>query len=377
MKITFRSIAILTATFLAGSAFAQTSNSSSENWMSNWMNGGQWYVGAKIGGNWIDRDTNIAKFAPGSTVLGTVNYDDGYIGALQFGYGFSNGLRVEFEGADRYNRVVGVSGYGRGRSVLRSYAAMINALYDMPVDFALTPYVDVRLKPYVGVGFGAATYAPDHIRADGMPYPSYFGGSRTNFAYQGIAGVGYNISDNITITAEYRYLVRPGEHPAGIRTDYQAQSGLFGIRYSFGAPAAERDLQARTYVPAPAAVPAPPRPRNYLVFFDFNKSDLTSDARNIVDKAAANAQSDHRTQLEVTGYTDTVGSEAYNMRLSRRRAESVSAELQTQGVPVGEIAIYAKGKHDLLVPTADGVREPQNRRVQIVYSFSGRANPGS
>ena len=74
------------------------------------------------------------------------------------------------------------------------------------------------------------------------------------------------------------------------------------------------------------------------------------------------------TKLEVTGHTDTVGSDAYNMRLSRRRAESVAAELEKQGVPSSEIAIFAKGKRDLLVPTADGVKEPQNRRVQIVYA---------
>jgi outer membrane protein OmpA-like peptidoglycan-associated protein len=56
------------------------------------------------------------------------------------------------------------------------------------------------------------------------------------------------------------------------------------------------------------------------------------------------------------------------MRLSRRRAESVAAELEKQGIPSKEIAIFAKGKKDLLVPTADGVKEPQNRRVQIVYA---------
>jgi outer membrane protein OmpA-like peptidoglycan-associated protein len=55
------------------------------------------------------------------------------------------------------------------------------------------------------------------------------------------------------------------------------------------------------------------------------------------------------------------------MRLSRRRAESVAAQMEKDGVPSSEIAIYAKGKHDLLVPTADGVKEPQNRRVQIVF----------
>jgi outer membrane protein OmpA-like peptidoglycan-associated protein len=104
-----------------------------------------------------------------------------------------------------------------------------------------------------------------------------------------------------------------------------------------------------------------------MVFFDFNKSDLTPDAVRIVDQAAQNATPAKATELTVTGHTDTVGSDAYNMRLSRRRAESVAAELEKQGIPSSEIEIVAKGKHDLLVPTADGVKEPQNRRVQILY----------
>ena len=103
------------------------------------------------------------------------------------------------------------------------------------------------------------------------------------------------------------------------------------------------------------------------MFFDFNKSDLTPQAVSIVNQAAANAGPAHVTQLTVTGHTDTVGSDAYNMRLSRRRAESVAAQLEKDGIASSEIAIVAKGKRDLLVPTADGVKEPQNRRVQIVY----------
>ena len=105
-----------------------------------------------------------------------------------------------------------------------------------------------------------------------------------------------------------------------------------------------------------------------MVFFDFNKSDLTSQAVSIVNQAASNAGPAHVTQLTVTGHTDTVGSDAYNMRLSRRRAESVAAQLEKDGIASSEIEIVAKGKRDLLVPTADGVKEPQNRRVQIVYS---------
>jgi hypothetical protein len=108
-------------------------------------------------------------------------------------------------------------------------------------------------------------------------------------------------------------------------------------------------------------------PHSYLVFFDFNKSDLTPAAVKIVDQAAADAAAGKATTLQVTGYTDTVGSDAYNLRLSKRRAMAVQAELAKQGIPADAVAIFAKGKHDLLVPTADGVKEPQNRRVSIVY----------
>jgi iron complex outermembrane receptor protein len=140
----------------------------------------------------------------------------------------------------------------------------------------------------------------------------------------------------------------------------------FTLKYRFGGPSEEPEAAPAAYVPPPVQAPAP-APRSYLVFFDFNKSDLTSQAEQIVDQAAANAGPAKVTRLTVTGHTDTVGSDAYNMRLSRRRAESVAARLEKDGIPSSEIEIVAKGKRDLLVPTADGVREPQNRRVQIVY----------
>jgi OOP family OmpA-OmpF porin len=141
----------------------------------------------------------------------------------------------------------------------------------------------------------------------------------------------------------------------------------FRLRYDFGAPAPEPEATPAAYVPPPVVAPAAV-PKSYLVFFDFNKSDLTPQAVTIVNQAAANAGPAKVTQLTVTGHTDTVGSDAYNMRLSRRRAESVAAQLEKDGILSSEIEIIAKGKRDLLVPTADGVKEPQNRRVQIVYS---------
>ena len=140
----------------------------------------------------------------------------------------------------------------------------------------------------------------------------------------------------------------------------------FSLKYHFK-QGEEESTATAAYTPPAAVAPAPAKAKSYLVFFDFNKSDLTGQATSIVDEAAKNAGPAKVTKLEVTGHTDTVGSDAYNMRLSRRRAEAVAARLEKDGIPSSEIDIVAKGKRDLLVPTADGVKEPQNRRVQIVY----------
>jgi iron complex outermembrane receptor protein len=142
----------------------------------------------------------------------------------------------------------------------------------------------------------------------------------------------------------------------------------FGAKatYKWGGPSTPEEAPA-AYVPPPVTPPAPAIARSYMVFFDFNKSDLTAEAVSVVDQAAKNAGPAKTITLTVTGHTDTVGSDAYNIRLSQRRAESVAGELEKGGIPSSEIAIVAKGKRDLLVPTKDGVREPQNRRVTIVY----------
>jgi outer membrane protein OmpA-like peptidoglycan-associated protein len=115
---------------------------------------------------------------------------------------------------------------------------------------------------------------------------------------------------------------------------------------------------------------APSVPKSYLVFFDFNKSDLTAQATQIVDQAASNAGPAKVTRLTVTGHTDTVGSDAYNMRLSRRRAESVAARLEKDGIPSSEIEIVAKGKRDLLVPTGDRVLFGKNRTQRMAADMS-------
>jgi len=172
-----------------------------------------------------------------------------------------------------------------------------------------------------------------------------------------------NVTNNSIVNGclcAYRAIGEIGLQPA------QPRMFGFSFKYEFQSDTLGETPATPYTPPAPQAV-APAAPKSYLVFFDFNKSDLTPQATTIVDQAASNAGPAKVTRLTVTGHTDTVGSDAYNMRLSRRRAESVAVRLEKDGIPSSEIEIVAKGKRDLLVPTADGVKEPQNRRVQIVY----------
>jgi outer membrane protein OmpA-like peptidoglycan-associated protein len=138
----------------------------------------------------------------------------------------------------------------------------------------------------------------------------------------------------------------------------------FTVTARFGEPPAPPpELQGAVAPPAPPPVAVA---RTYLVFFDWDRADLTSRAREIVAAAAQASTHVQTTRIEVSGYTDLSGTAAYNQKLSVRRAESVQKELIRDGVAASEIAIHGYGESNPLVPTAPGVREPQNRRVEIV-----------
>jgi len=115
------------------------------------------------------------------------------------------------------------------------------------------------------------------------------------------------------------------------------------------------------------AEPRQTSPGDYLVFFAFDSAQLDADARQTVARAAeAYRRTGEAQQITATGHTDTSGSAEYNLGLSQRRAEAVANELIRLGVPAADIVTVGRGEEDLLVPTADGVREPRNRRVEIV-----------
>ena len=222
-----------------------------------------------------------------------------------------------------------------------SLMVMGNVLYDfMPTS---------QWTPYVGAGLGIAFVDSNSSLGS------------TQFAYQAMAGLAYNINSSLRVGLEARYLgtTNPSVNVPGLGTvSYPNQNilALAGIQFKFGAPETAPP-------PPPAAAVAPP---SFMVFFDWDRSNLSQQALNTIKQAAAAFKSKGNARITATGHTDTSGPEAYNMALSLRRANAVKDALVREGVPAQAITVIGKGETGLLVKTADGVREPQNRRVEIV-----------
>jgi OOP family OmpA-OmpF porin len=134
--------------------------------------------------------------------------------------------------------------------------------------------------------------------------------------------------------------------------DYDDHAICLGVRFALNPPA-----------PAPQQVVM----RDFLIFFDFDSAVVTPPARAILEQAVVNAGSLGNVRIVTTGHTDLSGSAAYNQGLSQRRADAVRAELVRLGLTGYDIQTVARGESDPLVATPDGLREPQNRRVQIVF----------
>jgi hypothetical protein len=112
-----------------------------------------------------------------------------------------------------------------------------------------------------------------------------------------------------------------------------------------------------------------------MVFFDWDRSNLSAQAESTISQAANAYKTTGSARVTATGHTDTSGPADYNMALSLRRANTVKNSLVRNGVPASAISVIGKGETDLLVKTADGIREPQNRRVEIVISGGQTATP--
>ena len=303
------------------------------------------YIGAEGGLNWMFNTTaNVPGFGGAVNIFPAM----GWAAGGMIGYDFV-GPRVELEGIYRSNQAtlqaapIGFQQFTAGANISQT-AIMANILYDFRFG---SPIV-----PYIGAGAGIA-----FVNASAL------GGSTssTQFAYQGIIGVGYEIDPmwRINIDGRYHGTTNPTiNNPfiGGVTYNNNNITLMASLQLKFGAPAAAPP-------PPPAPMVAPP---SFMVFFDWDRSNLSAQALNTIKQAAAAFKSKGNARITATGHTDTSGPEAYNMALSLRRANAVKDALVREGVPATAIAVIGRGEAGLLVQTADGVREPQNRRVEIV-----------
>src|SRR5579862_1632631 len=115
-----------------------------------------------------------------------------------------------------------------------------------------------------------------------------------------------------------------------------------------------------------AAAPAVSSPMNYTVYFDFDKSVITPAGQQVINQVLSDAQAHNPSSISVTGDTDLVGPEDYNMALSLRRADAVRSALIAGGVSADKITVAGRGMSEPAVPTARGVKEARNRRAEII-----------
>ena len=342
--------------------------------------------------------------------VGPTYYNTGPVFSASIGWGFSNGVRLELEGSYSQNGVTRLNNglkNGLGTDPLglaytgneKKYSLLANAIYDFN---DIGKSLGLPFTPYIGAGVGFSVVSWDGVTRFGagedftgaglgivQKITNAFYGSDLTLAVQGIAGASYDVPGipGLAITADFRALDLPqgftqkshltlnfrssptpfastltgnGSSNWGDELTYRF---MMGIRYSFGAPPPP---VAEPAAPIVAAVAPSPVSRSYIVFFDWDKATLTERAQQIVAEAAANSTKVQFTRLEVNGYTDASGTAAYNQALSIRRAHAVAAQLVRDGVPKTAISIQGFGESHPLVPTAAGVREPQNRRVEII-----------
>jgi len=360
-----------------------------------------WYIGPE--GGWTSLTSNnsgtvsgVSFTGPGNTpgttqtftTPGTANpqrnFDSGFNvgarGGVQWGpwrleeeYSYRNNQGSSF------NTLNGFTTSGtHGSGSTHSNALMTNAIFDFGLwgwnwgsinSFTLHNPIGAPIVPNTPLSVAPQTFGGTLINGSGW-----------RFGYQAIAGLRFEFSPVVALDIDYRYLGTTDQtltnnarfpFPNGTRgtnccvgtrfqSSYHSNNILASLTMKFGAPPAPPP-------PLPPAPPPPPPQKVFLVFFDWDKYNITPEGERIIELAAQQYKAGGSVKLQVTGYTDTSGSAGYNQRLSERRANAVATRLAALGVARSDMSVIGRGENDLRVPTPNGVREPQNRRVEILF----------
>lgn len=321
-----------------------------------------WYLSLEGGANWVqDWEFKTVPDFEGPTSAGSMEFDPGWAILASVGYGRGN-WSAEFETGFRRNELdentIGAeAGFDDVRLSETSFMANLKYHYPLGQKITLT----------VGGGIGA-DYAEMRIDSGALRTED----EDWNFAYQGIVSAGYAIGQRSELFAAYRYFrttdaefdFRPGLSLIVDGEEFSKHTVTLGFRYYLNSGSAPEPM-------APIAPPPPvvedESPSEFIIFFGHNKSNLTPAAMDVVREAATTAKNNGIANVKLVGHADRSGSDSYNQALSNRRAETVKGALISEGVSASSISVDARGESEPLVPTADGVREPQNRRVNINF----------
>lgn len=332
-------------------------------------------------------DENLDGLSP-STLDINLDKQLGGVGGLYIGRNI-NKWRYEFEYTLRQHDVGSLNVRGADRLALDPGGANASGSQQADSFMANAHYNFASLddwKAYAGLGLGMSRLELDSVTTDDVLIadsrnwePSGQAMLHVTKALGGIE-LGLGFRHFRTLTGKF------GTEARGARYRFVNNEVFARISWKFGEksrPAPRR--QAPAAQPAPVALPAPqptpaptpapaPEPAPvkipgpFMVFFDFDKSAITADAQSIIERAAR-VYRDHGTaRINANGHADRAGTEVYNQALAQRRAEAVRDALIAEGVPASRIRIRSFGETSPLVPTEDGVREWQNRRVEIILS---------
>jgi OOP family OmpA-OmpF porin len=343
----------------------------------------QWYVGVDGGAMIVeDLQLDIGTSANAATLEpDNKGYDFGGVVGYDFG-GFRLESEVSYREADLERTNVSAAGIPVSAGVsppLRTgsftsagdanvLSFMVNGLLDFGDDDGL--------QGFVGGGVGVARVDVHNI----ISAPAWLADTDTGFAWQALAGVRAPLSDSWDVGLKYRFFNADKVDLVDVRgrdvqTRFRSHSIMGSLIYNFGGAPEPVEVAAPpppVYV-APPPPPPPPPPvvtcnsGPYIVFFDWDKSDLRSDAAGVLDNAVAQYSNCGNAKVMLAGHADKSGTATYNVGLSQRRNSTVRAYLESRGVGAGAIATEAFGETAPLVQTADGEREPQNRRVEVTY----------
>jgi OmpA-OmpF porin, OOP family len=323
-----------------------------------------WYVALEGGANWVEDWDHTQHSTVGGVVTDTdpavASFDTGWAVLASVGYAFDH-WRLEVEGGYRKNELDALTSFDPGPSPIAAgdgineISIMANAIYDFP----LTD----RLSLSLGAGAGAVRVDLDYQPTPGVNDDEW------DFAYQGLAGLSYAIGHRTDLTLNYRYLrvVDPsfdfsptfGQFLTG--DDIVNHTVTVGLRFDLSPD--EEPMEA---APPPSPPPAAePPPAHFVIFFGYNKCNITSEADAVLSEAAGAAKSMGSATVEIVGHTDTSGSQKYNQKLSECRANAAAKNLAGKGVPGSAIHTSGRGETELMVQTGDGVKEPQNRRATV------------